>query len=46
MIPDDVKELAVSVLSHRIKLKAEYELDGLRPDDIVMEILDDVEVPK
>jgi len=46
VIPDDVKELAVSVLSHRIKLKTEYELDGIRPDDIVMEILDDVEVPK
>ncbi|RLI81592.1 magnesium chelatase [Archaeoglobales archaeon] len=46
VIPDDVKEMAVHVLAHRIKIKAEYEIDGLNAEDLVREILDEVEVPK
>ena len=46
VIPDDVKEMAVHVLAHRIKIKAEYEIDGLKAEDLVREILDEVEVPK
>lgn len=46
VIPDDVKEIAVNVLAHRIKVKAEYEIDGIKPEDLVREILDEVEVPK
>ena len=45
-IPDDVKEIAVHVLAHRIKVKAEYEIDGLKAKDLIREILDEVEVPK
>ncbi len=45
-IPDDVKEIAVHVLAHRIKIKAEYEIDGLKAEDLIKEILDEVEVPK
>lgn len=44
VIPDDVKELASSVLSHRIIIKAEHEIDGFKGVDLVTEILDDVEV--
>ncbi|MBO8183032.1 MAG: MoxR family ATPase [Archaeoglobus sp.] len=46
VIPDDVKELVIPVLSHRLKVKAEYELDGLKVEDIVGEIVEEVEVPK
>ncbi len=46
IIPDDVKEIAVHVLAHRIKIKAEYEIDGLKAEDLIREILDEVEVPK
>ncbi len=46
IIPDHVKEVAESVLTHRIMLKAEYEMDGLSPKDVIREILDEVEVPK
>lgn len=46
VIPDDVKELAPHVLSHRIKIRAEYGIDGLRAEDVVGEILEEVEVPK
>jgi MoxR-like ATPase len=44
VIPDDVKELASPVLSHRIIIKAEHEMDGFKGVDLVTEILDEVEV--
>jgi len=46
VIPDDVKELAIPVLAHRIKIKAEYEIDGLKVEDLIRELLDEIEVPK
>lgn len=46
VIPDDVKYLARYSLPHRIILKAEYEIDGLKPENIVSEILEKLEVPK
>ncbi len=46
VIPDHVKEVVENVLVHRIVLKVEYEMDGIRPKDVVREILDEVEVPK
>lgn len=46
VIPDDVKEIALPVLAHRIVVKAEYEMDGLSSEELVREILDEVEVPK
>jgi len=44
--PDDVKSVAPAVLRHRIVLKPEAELDGLRPDDVVQRILGSVPVPR
>jgi MoxR-like ATPase len=44
--PDDVKSIAAPVLRHRIVLKPESELDGLRPDDVVQRILSSVPVPR
>ena len=44
--PDHVKAIAPSVLSHRIALKPEYEVEGLNPVDIVRRALEEVEVPK
>ena len=46
VIPDDVKEIALHVLAHKIKIRAEYEMDGLKAEDLVVEILDEIEVPK
>ena len=45
MIPDDIKEMALSVLTHRLLVRAEYELEGVKSEDVVREILDEVEVP-
>ena len=44
--PDEVKAVAAPVLRHRIVLKPEAELDGLRPDDVVRRILATVPVPR
>jgi MoxR-like ATPase len=44
--PDDVKAVAAPVLRHRVILKPEAELDGLRPDELVQRILNTVPVPR
>lgn len=44
--PDDVKEVAVWVLRHRIRLRPEAELEGGTADEVVRNILDSVEVPR
>jgi MoxR-like ATPase len=43
--PDDVKSVAVSVLSHRLMLRADHGA-RLGPDDAIGEILADVSVPR
>jgi len=45
VIPDDIKELASYVIRHRIKLKPQVEVEGLKAEDIVAEALENVEVP-
>ncbi len=44
--PDDVKFVARPVLRHRIVLQPEAELESLRPDEIIGEILETVHVPR
>ena len=46
VIPDDVKELAVPVLIHRISLSAESELEGLNEVQAVQALLSTVEAPR
>ncbi len=45
VIPDDVKALALPVLSHRIILKTETRLKGDTEQDLLREVLDTVPVP-
>jgi MoxR-like ATPase len=45
VIPDDIKALAVPVLSHRILMKTEARLKGRSEESIVEEILSTVPVP-
>jgi MoxR-like ATPase len=44
--PDDVKSIAVPALAHRLSLRPELWVQRLRPDDIVLELLDRVPTPK
>jgi MoxR-like ATPase len=46
VVPDDVKFVATDVLSHRIILKLEYEMEGKSGKDVVKDVLEKVEVPK
>lgn len=44
--PDDVKELALPILRHRIILKPEAEIDGMKTDRVIEGILSQVKVPR
>ncbi len=43
--PQNVKDIALDVLRHRITLTFEAEAQGYRPDDVVKMLLESVEVP-
>lgn len=44
--PDDVQEMFVPVLRHRIMLSAELEIEGLDVDDVLNDILKHVDAPR
>lgn len=44
--PDDIKEMVFPVLNHRILLVPEREMEGLKPEDIIKQILESVEIPR
>ncbi len=44
--PDDVKEVAPLVLSHRLIVAPDAEIEGVRASDVVREILGSVPVPR
>ena len=45
VVPDDIKELAVPVLSHRVLLDAEAQFSGVTIEQIIGQILADVAPP-
>jgi MoxR-like ATPase len=45
VIPDDVKELAPQVLTHRIIINPQTRLRGRTPQEVVMDVVDQVPVP-
>lgn len=44
--PDDVRDVAMPVLRHRISLRAEAELDGATTDAVISDIIRTVEIPR
>jgi len=46
VIPDDVKELALPVLRHRVLLRPEAEVEGLTVDQVLTTLLDAQIVPR
>ncbi len=44
VLPDDVQRLAVPVLAHRLLLTAEAQVAGLRPQDVIVDLLHRVPV--
>jgi MoxR-like ATPase len=44
--PDEVKDVAVPVLRHRLILRPEALIDGLTPDYFLQTIMQNVPVPR
>jgi len=44
--PEDIKDSAVVVLQHRLIVAPEKEMEGLKADEIVKQIIQSVEVPR
>ncbi|HUH45514.1 MAG TPA: MoxR family ATPase [Arenibacter sp.] len=44
--PDDIKKVAPSILGHRIILTPEREMEGLTPDQVVLQIIETMEIPR
>ena len=44
--PDDVRAVALAVLEHRLLLRPESELEGVRPAEVLDRILHEVPVPR
>jgi len=44
--PDDVRDVSLPVLRHRLTLRADAELDGVTPDAVVTDILKLTEIPR
>ncbi len=46
LIPDDVKDMALPALRHRMVLRPEADIEGLSSDDLITQVLDSVPVPR
>ena len=44
--PDDIKNMAVPVLEHRLILRPEFEIEGLSVVEVIEDILQDMVVPR
>lgn len=45
-VPDDVQQIALPALRHRVSLTAEAEVEGQNVDDLLRELIRSVEVPR
>jgi len=46
VIPDDVKEIAIPVLRHRITLSTDLYIEGYTPDQVLEELIESVDAPR
>ena len=46
VIPDDVRFLAAPVLRHRLIVRPEAEIEGIKPDNVIESILSQVKAPR
>lgn len=44
--PEDVKDSAIVVLQHRIIVSPEKEMEGVKAEEVVKQIVDSVEIPR
>lgn len=46
IIPEDIKKMTIPTLRHRIILRPELELEGIKPEQVLNDILSKVKVPR
>lgn len=46
VLPEDIKKMTLPTLRHRIVLKPELELEGVRTDEVLLDILSKIKVPR
>ncbi len=46
VIPDDIVDLTISVLSHRITIVPEREMEGMDAKDVIRELVKSIEIPR
>lgn len=46
VVPDDIQEVAFPVLNHRLILTPEAEMEGIKMNDLITDIVKSVEVPR
>jgi MoxR-like ATPase len=44
--PEDIQEVLFPVLTHRVILSPEKEMEGVKPETVIRQIVDSVEVPR
>lgn len=44
--PDDIKEIVISTLEHRIILRPEFEVEGMTNEEALKQVLQKIEVPR
>ena len=44
--PEDIREVVYPVLTHRIILSPEKEMEGVKPETVIKQIIDSIDVPK
>ena len=46
VIPDDIKQMALPTLRHRISLTPEMEIEGISHDNILKELIEKIPAPR
>ena len=46
VVPDDIQFVAPHVLNHRLILTPEAEMEGMTTEDLILEIVHEIEVPR
>jgi MoxR-like ATPase len=46
VVPEDIQQVLPAILRHRILLTPEREMEGLRPDEVVAQVIAKVPVPR
>ena len=46
VLPDDIKQCALAVLRHRVRLSPELDIEGLSVDQVLQQLLDQLPAPR